>query len=193
MSDFDPTVTLISEYANSPTIRQLVDSLDQQINPAPLFDSFYSYVWNIDTAQGFGLDILGRIIDLPREVQNVPAIYPVTVAPGTVSLTDDQYRRALLVKAWANISSSSAKSINAGLRMTAIGRGNAFARNLGNMRMEYVFYYAPDPYEYAIIAAANVVTKPAGVGFNMVTINPYLGFSEAESWDTFGQAVFANY
>jgi len=190
---FEPSQTVISEYANSPTIRQLIDNLDQQINPTPLFQQFYDYVWNISTAQGFGLDILGRIINLQRQIDNVPALYPVTVAPGTVSMTDTQYRRALLNKAYANISNSSAKSINTQLRSMSNGRGNAFVRNDGNMHITYRFFFALEAYEHAIIAAGNIVSRPAGVGFGVTTINPYFGFSEANSWQPFDQGVFAAY
>lgn len=191
---FDYRDTIISQYANSPTLLQLLDNFWQQVNPDSDFAQFYEYVWNVETAQGFGLDILGRLVRMDRQIQNVPAIWPVTIAPGNVSLTDEQYRRAILLKALANISDSSIPSMNKQMMLISAGRGNAFVRNLGDMHIKYVFYFAPEPYEYAIIANGNIVTRPAGVGFeNSFTINPYFGFSEGESWQPFDQGVFANY
>ena len=191
---FDYRDTIISQYANSPTLLQLLDNFWQQVNPDADFANFYEYVWNVETAQGFGLDILGRIVRMSRTVQNVPAIWPVTVAPGTVSLTDDQYRRAILIKALTNVSDSAIPSMNRQMLLLAAGRGNGFVRNLGDMHIQYTFYFAPEPYEYAIIADGNIAIRPAGVGFkNSFTINPYFGFGEAESWQPFDQGVFADY
>lgn len=193
IAPFNPLDTVLSQYKSSPTIVQLVENLDQQINPAANFQMFYDYVWNISTAQGFGQDILGRIVNMPRQISNVPAIYPSTSTPGTVSLTDAQYQIALLVKAWSNISNSSASGINNGLRIFARGRGNAFVQRAGTMKIRYTFYFAPEPYEYAIITTGNIAVRPAGVDFDIQTVNPYFGFSEAMSWQPFDQAPFAAY
>jgi hypothetical protein len=191
---FRPYATVISQYANSPTLLQMVNNLNQQINPQDLFQSFYDLIWNIGTAQGFGLDILGRIIDLPRQL-TIPAIYPFTLPAGPYSMNDSQYRRALLLKASANVSDSSASGINRGLRQMEDGRGNAFVRKVASMTIQYAFYYAPEPYEYALINSGAVAMRPSGVGFvNMFTINPYFGFSEAESWSPFDQdGILADY
>lgn len=192
--EFDPYATVISQYANSPALLQLILNSWQQIEVDSDFVNFYNYVWNVDTAQGFGLDILGRIVGVARQIAAVPAIWPVTVAPGTVSLTDDQYRRLILLKAFANISDASTVGINGGLRLFANARGNALVENLGNMHMGYKVYFAPVAYEYPVLLNGKILTKPAGVGItHLQTINPYFGFSEAQAWDTFGQAVFAKY
>ncbi len=52
--------TLISQYADSPTLVQLINNMDDYINPDADFDAFYDFVWNVETAQGFGLDIWGQ-------------------------------------------------------------------------------------------------------------------------------------
>lgn len=190
---FAPRDTLLGQYANSPSIVQLVDNLGQQIDPSPLFSTFLSFIWSLDTAQGFGLDILGRIINLPRLLENVPKLFPETGAPGPVYMDDTQYRRALFIKAQANLGDHSFASINVGLRTMANGRGNAFASKQDTMMIRYNFYYGPQGYEYAIIDRGDVLIRPVGVGFDRFTIHDYFGFSEAQSWDTFGQAPFAAY
>ncbi len=193
MADFDPRTTIISEYANSPTLVQMIDSLHQQITPSGNFQMFYDYIWNIDTAQGFGLDILGLIINLPRQLI-IPAIFGFPLPAGPYSMTDDQYRRALMFKAMSNIIDSSAFAINSELRLLADGRGNAFVEVIGTMAIQYTFYFPLEPFEHAIMTVGDIAMRGAGVGFpNSFTINPYFGFSEAESWDTFDQAVFASY
>lgn len=190
--------TLASQYANSLTIAQMVDSFGQQIDVSGDFANFLSFVWDIDTAQGFGLDILGRILGLSRQVINVPPIFGFPTAPGGLyTMTDDQYRRALLVRARTNISNGSFADINQQLREMSNGRGNAFATRSDTMIMRYNFFYAPEPYEYALMRDyGSTVGIPVGVDLYPFdfTINPYFGFDAADSWSPFDSGgVFADY
>jgi len=192
---FDPLKTIASQYANSPTLVTLVDAFAQQVLPTANFANFLSYIWNLDTAQGFGLDILGRIVGLNRQVTDVPDIYGMPpVTDGLYTMTDDQYRRALTVQVLHNISNGSAKDINAQMRIMSNGRGNAFVQKVGTMSIKFKFYYAPMPYEYALVQTGKFLMAPTGVEFNnSFTINNWFGFAEAESWQPFDQGVFADY
>lgn len=191
--NLDPKATIASQYANSPTIVQMVDNYHQPIDPSGDFQNFYDFVWNIDTAQGFGLDIWGRILGLQRQLTIVP-IFGFPNPAGPYSMTDDQYRRALLVKALTNISDGSAPSINREMMLLSDGRGNAFVEPVANMVVRYTHFFPLEPYEHALVESKRWLGLPAGVDtVEQVTINPYFGFSEADSWDTFDQAVFASY
>lgn len=66
---FDFEATVISQYANSPVIMQLVQNLNQYIDQSANFANFFNYVWNVDTAVGFGLDIWGKIVGVSRLLQ----------------------------------------------------------------------------------------------------------------------------
>ena len=66
---FDFEATVISQYANSPTILQLVNNLNQYIDQSANFANFFNYVWNVDTAVGFGLDVWGKIVGVSRLLQ----------------------------------------------------------------------------------------------------------------------------
>jgi hypothetical protein len=72
---FDFEATVISQYANSPTILQLCDNLNEYVDQSTNFANFYNYVWNVDTAVGFGLDIWGVIVGVSR-LLNVPTGVP---------------------------------------------------------------------------------------------------------------------
>jgi hypothetical protein len=189
---FSPLDTVASQYRNSPTLLQLIASFNQYVNPSLNFQQFYDWVWNIQTAKGFGLDILGRIVGTSRQIV-VPAIYPVTVAPGVRNLTDDQFRPVVLAKALSNIVGTSSEGINSVLRALTPDRGNAFVDDVGDMRIRYKFLFALRPVEFAIIAQSGAVTHPAGVQTSVFNVQPYFGFSESESWSTFGENVFAAY
>ncbi len=64
MFDYAPTV--ISQYANSPTLLQWLANMNQYLDQSANFANFLSYIWNVDSAVGFGLDIWGKIVDVSR-------------------------------------------------------------------------------------------------------------------------------
>src|SRR5579871_5512746 len=66
---FDYLQTIISQYANSPILTQLIANFDQYIDPTKNLDAFFDLIWNVDTAQGYGLDVWGRIVGVTRVLQ----------------------------------------------------------------------------------------------------------------------------
>ena len=129
----DVEQTIISQYGNSATITQLVRNMNEYLDPRADIDAFFDFVWNVDTAQGFGLDIWGRIVNISRLLtvptspeyfgfgEAVPGVFPFNEAPfydgtppasQTYKLADDVYRKLILIKALANISRPTAPAIN---------------------------------------------------------------------------------
>lgn len=155
--------TVIAQYANSTVMLSLLDGIDKRIKVCGFFDDFYRIVWNINTAEGFGLDIWGRIVGVTRTVrsfmgffwgfneetlliarpyyddagydgydENLPAdqqseAYYTAVGMfrdlqgqdgdgidlmEEVKFDDDDFRKLILAKAYANISDYSISSIN---------------------------------------------------------------------------------
>ena len=66
---FDWRRTIISQYANSPRIVGLVELVAGYLDPTANFEAFFDLVWNVDTAQGYGLDIWGRIVGVTRNLR----------------------------------------------------------------------------------------------------------------------------
>ena len=211
MIDFEKTI--ISQYGNSPTILQLVQNMNAYLDPRADFDAFFDYVWNVDTAQGFGLDIWGRIVNIRRELQipnapvyfgfkdALPGSYPFDEAPfydgtppatQTYKLADDAYRKLILTKALANIASSNAPSLNQLLQNMFADRGRCYVNDLGGMQFRYTFEFDLTPQEYAIVTQSGVLPRPAGVNAILFqSALPLFGFSEAGlSAAPFGQGVF---
>lgn len=58
----------MKQYAASPIIQKLILDRGEYFSRA-WTNSFYDAVWNVDTAQGFGLDIWGRIVVIGRSVK----------------------------------------------------------------------------------------------------------------------------
>lgn len=203
-----PARTLISQYANSPTLVQLINNMDEYINPEADFDAFYDFVWNVETAQGFGLDIWGRIVGVDSRELTIPSDdayigfdeayldatrdtgpQPFDQAPfwsggestQTYRLTDIAYRKLILVKALANISDSSAPSLNQLLSNLFRDRGRCYVLDMGDMEMRLVFEFSLEPYEYAILTQSNAIPRPAAVGFSILELSTsnILGFVES--------------
>jgi hypothetical protein len=137
------------------------------------------------TAQGFGLDIWGRIVGLPTGRY----IYtdPVTV------LNDEQFLPLILVKALSNISITSSPSFNQLLNNLFAGRGRCYVSDQGAMQMRYTFEFMLAPYEIQIMSQPGIFLRPAGVQVGIFIIAlPAFGFSQAgtASAAPFGQAPF---
>lgn len=206
--------TIISQYGNSATITQLIRDMNQYLDPRADFDQFFDYVWNVETAQGFGLDIWGRIVNVSRVLQispdplyfgfsdALPGSYPFEEQPfydgipaqtAGYTLADDAYRQLILIKALSNIYNTSAPALNQLLQNLFKDRGRCYVNDLGNMQMRYTFEFQLTKYEFAMITQSGVLSRPAGVYATVLTsVFPVFGFSEAgiESAAGFGQAPF---
>lgn len=133
--------TLLSQYCDSPTIKGMLQSFNDAVDPSADLAAFYLNIWNVATAVGNGLDIWGQIVGVSRYLQipsspyfgyeeaytaptastgpqpfNQAPFYNGVQATNTFALTDKQYRQLIMVKAAANISNLSIPSINALLR-----------------------------------------------------------------------------
>lgn len=182
--------TIISQYANSPTIGAMIANMNEYIDPRVNMETFYNFVWNVDTAQGFGLDIWGKIVGVSRLLRiaaNTKTLgftnssIPPDWAPlnqgtfftGAMSgqaflLPDDIYRTLILTKALSNIVATTAASMNQLLRNLFPGRGVCYVIDNGGMSMTYYFEFDISPAEYAILTQSGALPHPAGVRFNVV-------------------------
>jgi hypothetical protein len=208
--------TLLSQYANSPTIVSLIESLNDCIDPSADIDAFYDNIWNIDTAVGYGLDVWGRIVGLPNgRILKIPttelnlgfleAGIPSATSFGSgvfyngaqgtqnFALADDAFRTLILVKAMANILDGSIPSYNKLLQLLFAGRGRCYVNDMGNMQMRFTFEFSLEPFELAILTQSGILPRPTGVQSFVITVNlPYVfGFSEAgtASAAPFGQGA----
>jgi hypothetical protein len=212
--------TIISQYANSPTLVQLIQNMNSYIDPSTDFDNFYNFVFNVQTAQGFGLNIWGKIVNVSR-LLTIPggatylgfneAFTAPTAATGpqpwgqapffagtadteTFTLSDDAYRTLILVKALSNISNCTAPSLNQLLQNLFAGRGRCYVGDLGNMQMSFTFEFYLQPFELAIMTQSGAIPRPAAVGAYLVQapVPNVFGFAEAgtASAAPFGQGTF---
>ncbi|MFT8891794.1 MAG: DUF2612 domain-containing protein [Acetobacter papayae] len=178
--------TILSQYANSPALCGIIDAWNQALDPAALIDQWYALVWNVKTAQGYGLDVWGRIVGVSRvlSIESVDYLgwreandlteegfdqapwYSGSDATSNYRLSDDGYRQLIYAKAFANISDGSVLSINTILTTLFVGQGDAYVRDNGDMTMTYVFRFVPTDVQVSIIQNSGVLPRPAGVGIS---------------------------
>lgn len=186
---FDVWTTVISQYANSPTLTAMIENFAAYLEQTANLDAFFDMVWNVVTAQGWGLDVWGRIVGVSRVLNIVTAskylgfeeatsvsadpfnqspFYDGDSITTNFSLTDDAYRTLIFAKALANITDGSIASLNQLLLSLFPNRGNCFVTDDGNMAMTYTFNFALTPVEAAIVTQSNVLPKPTGVAVTYV-------------------------
>lgn len=187
--DFDCWNTIISQYANSEVITQLITNFWTYLDQTADINSFYDLVLSVDTAQGHGLDIWGTIVGVTRTL-TIPAggrflgfeeaggltVDPFGQSPffsgvsvtNNFQLSDDAFRILIFAKALANISDGSIASINQILLNLFPGRGNAYVTDGENMTMTYTFAFGLTEVEAAIITQSGALPKPVGVSATVV-------------------------
>lgn len=136
--NIDRQAYIQSQYSNSPTIKSILNDFSGAINTEESTKIFFDNIFNVETAQGIGLDIWGRIVGIDREISinatlantalfgfkesdlnpfNNGIFYSEdsdTVTGGNVVLTkldDTKYRELIMFKALANISPSDMESL----------------------------------------------------------------------------------
>lgn len=212
MQNFGATIE--SQYDASPVINALIAQLNAALDPAADNTLFYNFIWNVATAQGYGLDVWGRIVGVQRIIQvassnffgfkeqvgdqpfgagGTGVFYAGTPGATAYSLPDNVFRLLIYAKALANISNCSIQTYNTILRQLFPGRGNAYVTDTGNMTERLTFEFPLQPFELSILKQSNSFAPPTGVGFVILQApQPFtFGFKEAGySSVPFGQGTF---
>ena len=150
-------------------------------------------MWNVDTAEGFGLDIWGKIVNVSRLLQ-IPTSsryvgFQDGTGPGTSTdvepfgqkgifytrlassqaylLDDGSYRRLILAKALSNLVNTTVPAFNQLLQNLFPGRGNPYVTTSGVMSMNFHFDFTPTPIELAILQQSGAIPVPPGVSFTI--------------------------
>ena len=188
--------TVLSQYANSPTLVQLLSNMNTYIDPQKNIDAFFFLLWNVDTAVGYGLDVWGRIVGVDRVLEiatvnyfgftgpsgasglpwNQGIFYHGEALTSNYSLLDGPFRSLILAKALFNICDGTIPAINQILinlfgpnGPLAVAGGNSYCTDGEDMTMTYTFPSALDPVQTAIVYQSGVLPRPCGVSATVVT------------------------
>jgi hypothetical protein len=136
---------VISQYANAPTLTALIGDVFSYLDQTANLDAFFDYISNVDTAQGYGLDVWGRIVGVNRVLHVTAgdwfgfeeaspgadpfgqgAFYSGAPLTSNFALSDESFRRLIFAKAAANITNGSIPAINQILLSLFPHRGNCY-------------------------------------------------------------------
>lgn len=188
-----PADTILAQYAGSQKLRSIIETFNTTIDTGKFLDDFYDVIWNIDSADTYGLDVWGKIVVVSRlltvtpsekffgygEATNTTPVIddpqPFDQAPfytgeqqtSTISLTNDAYRKLIMLKAMANITNCTIPNMNKMLMYMFGSSGKAYVRNDGGMVMTYVFEFELSTVELAIVQSSGALPSPAGVTVNI--------------------------
>ena len=181
--------TVASQYANSPTLLSLINSFNSAVDPTEVIDDWFDNVWNIQTAQGYGLDVWGRIVGVNRVVPipsgttylgfegsgsasgnslNQAPFYSGETTTTNYSLSDDAFRQLIMAKAAANIWDGSIPGLNMILNLLFPGQGEVYVTDGLDMTMTYTFSWALTPVQTSIVINSGVLPRPSGVALTIV-------------------------
>ena len=210
---WDIAETVQSQYATSKRMRAVIDAFWQAINPKSDIDLLYKKLVNPRTAEGWGLDIWGRIVaigrsylaveddtpyfgfDPPGDVVN-PRLDNFGNAPfykqvmGKVELADTMYRTYVFLKALINISDSSLASLNRAVKLL-FPDADIQILHTGTMVLRVLVLSPLSESDKA--ALDNLPWLPAGVGLEIYqVITPTFGFA-GTGLQNFDNGTFATY
>ncbi|MEG0868813.1 MAG: DUF2612 domain-containing protein [Hafnia sp.] len=186
--------TILTQYADSPKLKSLIYSFNEAVGVEGFLDDFYDVIWNIKTADTYGLDVWGKIVVVSRQLKvtqneeyfgfdeatstppvigdpqpfNQAPFYTGEVSTSTVTLTNDIYRKLIMMKAAANISDCTIPNLNKLLTFMFGDSGRCYVRNDGDMVMSYVFEFPLSTAELAIVQSSGAIPSPIGVTVNIV-------------------------
>lgn len=184
---FDYWATVISQYANSPILTGIIAAFNAAMDQTENFDNFYDLMLNIQTAQGYGLDVWGRIVGVSRAI-TLPGsttylgmeeagsswtgfgqggFYTGGGVSNNYLLSDSDFRKLIYAKAAGNISDGSIASINSILLGLFPTRGACYVADNQNMSLTLTFQFVLNPVELAIIQQSGVLPIPVGVVINI--------------------------
>ena len=210
---WDIAETVQSQYATSKRMRAVIDAFWQAINPKADIDLLYKKLVNPRTAEGWGLDIWGRIVaigrsylaveddtpyfgfDPPGDVVN-PRLDNFGNAPfykqvlGKVRLGDTAFRTYVFLKALINISNSSLASLNQAVKLL-FPDAEIQVLHTGTMVLRILILSALSSSDKA--ALDNLPWLPAGVGLEIYqVVTPTFGFAGTRL-KNFNNGTFATY
>lgn len=181
------------QYEKATRLNALINGLELacSIDMSAIYQDYI----NIETAKGIGLDNYGLLLNQSRDIYyeellvdvfgfdtNSSPTYigepPETLDNGTfvydtelsiISLTDDQYRKLLLIVYISSISSCSLGNINRILQ-AYFTNGIIYCNKTATMELTVFVDVELEAWEYQIIKSENILPRPLGCVLNIQKI-----------------------
>ena len=190
--------SLLWQHDNAEHLKSLIEQKQKWYNEnhCGFWRDWYRDVFNLDTANSFGLSVWSRILNIPLQVQidgsaNKPAFgFGVNhqnfnngnfarARDGEQALNEDQARLVLKLRYLQLISNGTVPQINEWLSDLFSDLGRVFVVDNHDMTATYFFEFEPSAQLKFILEKYDILPRPAAVGINwQVQIRPSFGFGE---------------
>lgn len=203
--DVDVLAALLWQYNNAPNIQALLNAKQTwyDTNQTQFWEDFYTNIFNLATANDFGLAIWAIILDAPIAYAVVnggaPAwgfenhknfnqgnFAPAAGVISTYNLSTETARVILQLRYFMLTGSCTVPDINRALKYIFFENyGTAYIVDIFDMRQMYVFGFVPPSDMQFAFTNYDVLPRPAGVGSSYeIFIEPPFGFnSDAQNFN----------
>ncbi|MDO5764072.1 MAG: DUF2612 domain-containing protein [Elusimicrobiales bacterium] len=186
---FEPKIDLkqclLWQYNNAPSLRALLLQKEAwyKIHQTDFWNYWYNNVFNLDTADDFGLGVWGEILDFPRQVKSVDGSLHV--------LTAEQYRTVLKGQMLKFNMGVTAPEVNRWLQVVFGSQGKAYCLdNLDMTAIPFVFEQSPSEEIIWLLANVDFLPRPAGVGYEVRLVGQDIFGFNGSGLQTFNNGVF---
>ncbi len=185
----DPQINLkqclLWQYNNAPALRALLLQKEAwyKAHQQEFWEYWYNNVFNLETADDFGLQVWGEILDFPRQVRSVDGQLHV--------LTNEQYRAVLKGQMLKFNMGATAPEINKWLQVVFGSKGKVYCLdNLDMTAVPFVFEQAPSDEILWLLANVDFLPRPAGVGYQVRIVGQDVFGFNGSGLQTFNNGVF---
>lgn len=191
IQEFDYNVDLLRailwQYEDSDRLKMIIQSKQDWVNRAhsKFWSDWYRDVFNIDTANAFGLGIWGRILNISLGVSEQPQPGKISfgfgsnhtnfnngnfgvLSSGTQSLSLEQQRLVIRMRYFQLTCRPTIPEINEFLSYLFSAEGQAYVADGQDMTMTYAFGFAPSSELSYILENYDLLPRPSGVKINVV-------------------------
>lgn len=204
VQQFDSSVNLLQallwQYESAEKLKALAYAKQAWVNQnqKEFWDNWYRDVFNLDTANSFGLSVWSRILNMPITASLEPSKLPAPVwgfgefrsnfnngnfgrvDASTLPLTNDQVRLLLKLRYYQLTCVPTVTNINEMLYRLFGSQGKAYVLNPGGMQdIIYVFKFDPGSRVLFMLEYFDVLPRPATLGVQIkVVTRPIFGFGK---------------
>jgi len=191
IAPFNAWVPIISQYKNSPTMDAMILAFNAAMDQTENISNLYDFIWNVLTAEGYGLDVWGRIVGINRTIAIPGGIeylgfdesgvgnwtgfgQGILFSGGETTtnyiFNDTDFRRMVLAKAATNIWNGSIPAFNQILLNLFPQRGLCYVADNQNMSMTLTFKFVLSSVDIAIVQFSGALPSPTGIVVNITQL-----------------------
>lgn len=214
IQEFDYSVDILQailwKYDEAVTLQSLLSQKQDwyTVNQTEFWSNWYNDVFNLLTANDFGLSVWAQILGLPIFINTNPDPVGKPIwgfgtnyknfthgnfsnSNQNISLPTEQKRIILRLRYFQLITRGAAPEVNAFLQIVFADYGSVYMLDGLDMSITYVFTFTPPPNLLTVLKDYDILPRPAGVGIKYV-INPgqYFGFGSA--YKNFDNGILSN-